>query len=132
MASNACKLLCLILFLAFVAQGYGDSHPNDLSCHLSDLSIKQSKTGKIVQNKPEWEVRVKNPCLECRLHYIKLSCVGFNSVTPIDPSASFTHVRDVCYLRSGFYIHPREEVVFTYVWDTSSDFKLLDADIVCP
>ncbi|CAA7041564.1 unnamed protein product [Microthlaspi erraticum] len=121
MASNACKLLCLVLSLAFVTQleGYGD-------CQLSDIIVKQSRTGKLVQNKPEWEMKVTNLC-SCKVKNVKLSCAGFSSVTRVD--LYLLKVRDVCLLRSGTYAYPHSDIVFTYVRDTIYDFKVLSADL---
>ncbi|KAL9288847.1 hypothetical protein AtEden1_Chr4g0310861 [Arabidopsis thaliana] len=123
MASNACKLLCLVLFLAFVNQGYGD-------CSLNSLSVKQSKTGKLVQNKPEWEVRVTNPCNNCKFQNTELLCVGFNSVTPIDTSLLLKS-GEACLVNAGKFIVPHVDIVFKYVWDTSFDLKVIDGVMVC-
>ncbi|XP_010437953.1 PREDICTED: uncharacterized protein LOC104721622 [Camelina sativa] len=124
MASNACKLLCLVLVFAFINQGYGD-------CHLNYLSVKQSKTGKMIENKPEWEVRVRNPCIRCKFQYAKLLCVGFKSVTPV-PTSSLSKSGDICLLNAGNFIFPHVDFVFKYVWDTSFDLKVIDGVIVCP
>ncbi|CAN8273268.1 unnamed protein product [Cochlearia groenlandica] len=112
MASNACKVLCLVLFLAFTTH------------------VKQSKTGKLVQNKPEWEVRVTNPC-QCRFQYTSLSCPGFNSVTPV-PTSLVSKSGDSCLLNAGKFIVPHVDFVFKYVWDTNFDLKVQDGVIVCP
>ncbi|KAF8110896.1 hypothetical protein N665_0078s0086 [Sinapis alba] len=122
MASNACKLLCLVLFLSLVIQGYGE-------CQLSSLSVKQSKTGKLVQNKPEWEVRVTNPC-QCKFQYTKLSCAGFQTVTPVATSF-LSKTGDICLLNAGKFILPNVDFVFKYVWDTSFNLKVIDGVIVC-
>ncbi|KAL1210375.1 hypothetical protein V5N11_006706 [Cardamine amara subsp. amara] len=124
MASNACKLLCLVFFFALVTQGYGE-------CKLNYLTVKQSKTGKMVQNKPEWEVRVANTCTRCKFQYAKLSCVGFKSITPIDTSL-LSKSGELCLLNGGNLIYPHMDVVFKYVWDTSFDLKVIDGVIVCP
>ncbi|CAN6911802.1 unnamed protein product [Brassica oleracea var. botrytis] len=79
MTTNACKFLCLILLFAFVSQGFGCSRS------FSDIYLKQSKTGKMIKNTPEWEVRVTNPCT-CTGIDIVLTCVGLKSLTPIDHS----------------------------------------------
>ncbi|ESQ53967.1 hypothetical protein EUTSA_v10027554mg [Eutrema salsugineum] len=112
MAPNACKLLCLVLLFAFIIHGDGN-------CQLNDLSVKQSKTGKLVQNKPEWEFQ-----------YTKLSCVGFQSVTPVDTSV-LSKSGDMCLLNAGNFTMPHVDFVFQYVWDTSFDLKVLDSVIVC-
>ncbi|WZZ24152.1 hypothetical protein YC2023_007553 [Brassica napus] len=122
MASNSCKLLCLVLFLALVIQKFGD-------CQLNYLSVKQSRTGKLVQNKPEWEVRVTNPC-KCKFQYTKLSCAGFQSVTPV-ATLLLSKTGDVCLLNAGNFILLNVDFVFKYVWDTSFDLKVIDGVVVC-
>nr|VDD48291.1 unnamed protein product [Brassica oleracea] len=132
MASNSCKLLCLVLFLALVIQVIFYIYIYRLYysyCQLNYLSVKQSKTGKLVQNKPEWEVRVTNPC-KCKFQYTKLSCAGFQSVTPVATSL-FSKTGDVCLLNAGNFILPNVDFVFKYVWDTSFDLKVIDGVVVC-
>ncbi|CAN6911798.1 unnamed protein product [Brassica oleracea] len=91
--------------------------------------INNSKTGKLVQNKPEWEVRVTNPC-KCKFQYTKLSCAGFQSVTPVATSL-LSKTGDVCLLNAGNFILPNVDFVFKYVWDTSFDLKVIDGVVVC-
>ncbi|KAG7540705.1 hypothetical protein ISN45_Aa07g008740 [Arabidopsis thaliana x Arabidopsis arenosa] len=122
MATNvACKFLCLVLFFAFVTQGYGDDFYS-----LKSLFVRQSKTGKMVGNKPEWEVKVLNSS-PCSFGQTKLSCVGFQSVTPID-SKVVSKSGDTCLLADGGYIH---DFSFKYVWDTSFDLKVIYGEIGC-
>ncbi|AEE86005.1 hypothetical protein AtNW77_Chr4g0310701 [Arabidopsis thaliana] len=121
MATNACKFLCLVLLFAFVTQGYGDD-----SYSLESLSVIQSKTGNMVENKPEWEVKVLNSS-PCYFTHTTLSCVRFKSVTPID-SKVLSKSGDTCLLGNGDSIH---DISFKYVWDTSFDLKVVDGYIAC-
>ncbi|CAH2046272.1 unnamed protein product [Thlaspi arvense] len=120
MAAKGCKLICLLIFFAFVAQGYG--------CDVHRLTLTQSKTGKMVKNKPEWEVRVTDPCT-CSFLDVKLSCTGFESAIIINKSV-LLKTGDECILNDGRPIH-YGDYVFKYVWDTSFDFKITDATIAC-
>ncbi|ESQ39712.1 hypothetical protein EUTSA_v10001075mg [Eutrema salsugineum] len=121
MEAKACKLICLLIFFAFITQGYG--------CDRFSLTLTQSKTGKMVKNKPEWEVRVKNPCT-CVFFDIQLSCADFKSVTTIDSSV-LSKTGDVCLLMNGQRLDGEEEYVFKYVWDTIFNFKIADSTIAC-
>ncbi|KFK31524.1 hypothetical protein AALP_AA6G123800 [Arabis alpina] len=120
MASH--KLICLVIFFAFITQGYG----------CEELTLTQSKTGKMVQNKPEWEVKVTNSC-PCQFLNTRLSCTGFKSVTPVEISvlAKPTSGDDACLLNNGLIISKNENLSFKYVWDTSYDFKIIYTDINC-
>ncbi|XP_010447439.1 PREDICTED: uncharacterized protein LOC104730064 [Camelina sativa] len=124
MATKACKFLCLVLFFAFVTQAYGEDAGDFYS--LKSLSVKQSKTGKMVKNKPEWEVKVMNSS-PCFFVTTTMSCVGFQSVTPI-PDSVVSKSGDTCLLSRGSAIH---DFSFKYVWDTSFDLKILSGSIAC-
>ncbi|CAF2068554.1 unnamed protein product [Brassica oleracea var. botrytis] len=105
MATNACKFLCLILLFDFVAQGFWCSRS------FSDISLKQSKTGKMIKNTPEWEVILTNP-YSCTGTDIVLSCVGFKSLTPIDRSQISVSGNE-CSLINNLY--GETDFVFKYV-----------------
>ncbi|CAN7124432.1 unnamed protein product [Brassica rapa subsp. narinosa] len=110
----ACKFLChLIIFaiITFVVQGF---------CGLDNVTLKQSKSG-MVQNKPVWKVTLMNPC-RCPLTNLKLSCTGFQSVVPVD---TLTKTGDVCLLKKDIL----GTFVFTYVWDTSFELKVISGTI---
>ncbi|KAF8110895.1 hypothetical protein N665_0078s0085 [Sinapis alba] len=121
MATNACKFLCLILLFAFVSQGFGCSRS------FSDISLKQSKTGKMIKNTTEWEVKLMNPC-SCTGTDIVLSCVGFKSLTPIDHS-QISISGDECSLINNLY--GETDFVFKYVWAKEFDIKIMSGDIAC-
>lgn len=88
--------------------------------------MKQSKTGKMVKNKPEWEVKVTNDS-PCFFTETALSCVGFQSVTPI-ASSVVSKSGNTCLLDGGQALH---DFSFKYVWDTSFDLKIIAGSIAC-
>ncbi|KAG2245286.1 hypothetical protein Bca4012_022612 [Brassica carinata] len=121
MATNACKFLCLILLFAFVSQGFGCSRS------FEDIYLKQSKTGKMIKNTTEWEVKLTNPC-SCTGTDIVLSCVGFKSLTPIDRS-QISISGNECSLINNLY--GETDFVFKYVWAKEFDIKIKSGDIAC-
>ncbi|KAJ4913690.1 hypothetical protein Rs2_08311 [Raphanus sativus] len=121
MATNACKFICFILLFAFVSQGFG------CSGSFSDIYLKQSKTGKMIKNTPEWEVRLTNPC-PCIGTDIVLSCVGFKSLTPIDRSQISVSGNE-CSLINNLY--GETDFVFKYVWTEEFDIKIKSGTIAC-
>ncbi|KAK7815343.1 hypothetical protein CFP56_001735 [Quercus suber] len=72
------KFLCVLFVLSFVGKG-------NCECNLSQVTIKQSKTGEVVQQKPVWSVTINNGC-PCSQSDLKLSCNGFQTVKPVDHS----------------------------------------------
>ncbi|CAH8353507.1 unnamed protein product [Eruca vesicaria subsp. sativa] len=116
-----CKLLCLLILVTFVTQGYG--------CDRSNLTLKQSQTGNLYKDVTEWEVRLTNPC-PCDFKNVKLSCAGFQSVTTIDKSVLSKSGND-CLLIDGQAVGYKSDYVFTYVWATSFDFSIIDAAAAC-
>ncbi|KAF8110894.1 hypothetical protein N665_0078s0084 [Sinapis alba] len=123
MTTNACKFLCLILLFAFVSQGFG--------CHgegtFEDVILKQSKTGKMIKNTPEWEVKLTNPCT-CTITHLMMTCVGFQSLTPIDPTQmSISGNECKVYSLSG----GGTVFVFKYVWAKKFDIKIQSGGVAC-
>ncbi|VVB08083.1 unnamed protein product [Arabis nemorensis] len=87
----------------------------------------------MVQNKPEWEVKVTNPT-PCTFSNTKLSCTGFKSITTINSSVlSKPGGDDACLLHTGYNDRLRggEHVAFKYVWDPRYDFKIASTEIAC-
>ncbi|KAG2261909.1 hypothetical protein Bca4012_013425 [Brassica carinata] len=116
-----CKLLCLLILVTFVSQGYG--------CDRSNLTLKQSKTGNLYKDVTEWEVRLTNPC-PCDFKNVKLSCTGFKPVIPIDKSVLSKSGND-CLLINGQSVGYKSDYVFRYVCATSFNFKILNATSAC-
>ena len=110
-----------IIFLPLENLGFGCSRS------FSDISLKQSKTGKMVKNTPEWEVTLTNPC-SCTGTDITLTCDGFKSLTPIDPSQILV-AGDECSLINNLY--GETDFVFKYVWAEEFDIKIKSGEIAC-
>ncbi|CAF2147489.1 hypothetical protein BRARA_A00576 [Brassica rapa] len=121
MTTNACKFICLIFLFAFVSQGFG------CQGSFEDIYLKQSKTGKMIKNTPEWEVRVTNPCT-CTCTDIVLTCVGFKSLTPID-RLQLSISGNECKMTNNLYGH--SDFVFKYVWAKKLDIKMESGGIAC-
>ncbi|VVB08084.1 unnamed protein product [Arabis nemorensis] len=83
----------------------------------------------MVQNKPEWEVKVTDTN-SCEFMNIKLSCTGFKSVTTIESSV-LSKADNGCLLNNGHGLFYQGSFAFKYVWDTRYDFKIIDATIAC-
>ncbi|XP_073223477.1 uncharacterized protein [Cicer arietinum] len=86
------------------------------SCPLKSLNTVQTKTGKVIQGKPEWNVLVTNNCI-CSQSQIKLACKGFQSVQKIDPLI-LSKNGDNCLLSNGHILVDSDREAFTYAWDT--------------
>ncbi|KAJ4873897.1 hypothetical protein Rs2_44342 [Raphanus sativus] len=113
MATNACKFIASFSCLPFVS---------------SDIYLKQSKTGKMIKNTPEWEVRLTNPC-PCIGTDIVLSCVGFKSLTPIDRSQRYRYL--VTSVRSSTIYMAKLTLFFKYVWTEEFDIRSSSGTIAC-
>lgn len=104
-------------------------------CGPSDIEISQSKTGKKVQNKPEWKVTIQNKCV-CTQQDIELDCKGFQTTEPIDPSilAVNQNATGECLIvKDGGILHGSrvDQVVFNYAWDTQFPFKAIATSSLC-
>ncbi|KAK9936846.1 hypothetical protein M0R45_013668 [Rubus argutus] len=109
------KFLCLALFCSLILGGECDD------CSSQKLHLVQSKTGKLVEDKPEWRVTITKTCT-CSQLAIQLGCNGFQTVEDFDPSM-MGPFGTVCYLHSGNVIPGHQSFNFTYAWDTFFPFK---------
>ncbi|XP_075636995.1 TPD1 protein homolog 1-like [Castanea sativa] len=116
------KFLCVLFVLNVVGKG-------NCQCTLSQVTIKQSKTGEVVQQKPVWSVTINNGC-PCSQSDLKLSCNGFQTVKPVDPSV-LSQSDNECLVNNGLPVQPSSSVSFTYAWDTSFSFQPLSSQINC-
>ncbi|GLT77123.1 hypothetical protein SLA2020_487370 [Shorea laevis] len=116
------NFMILVFFLSIISQGR-------CQCHPKEFSVSQSETGVKVENKPEWNVTINNPC-SCAQFNVKLSCDGFQSVKPMDPSILQKSEAE-CLVDNGNPIAPHSSFSFTYAWDTSFPFNPLDSGITC-
>ncbi|KAK7295555.1 hypothetical protein RJT34_18465 [Clitoria ternatea] len=118
------KLLSLIIFIGLFLRG-----EDAASCTLRDLSISQQGTGNWAHGMPELKVSVTNNC-ECSQSQVKLNCKGFQTYKAEDPSI-LSISGDVCLLKSGQPISPKETVQFLYAWDPQFPFQPLSSVSQC-
>ncbi|KAG6591555.1 hypothetical protein SDJN02_13258 [Cucurbita argyrosperma subsp. argyrosperma] len=100
----------LILFLSFINEGFGAG-----SCSLDTINIGTQRSGRVIGGQPEWNVQVINNC-DCPQKQIVLSCPGFQTVEPVDPSI-VSKQGDACLLINGGIVQPGSSVQFSYAWD---------------
>ncbi|XP_057416144.1 uncharacterized protein LOC130710797 [Lotus japonicus] len=121
MADSTAKLLSITFFLVLISQGYGQ-------CYLRDLSLLQTRTGNIVQGKPEWIVSITNKCA-CVQSDVMLNCRSFKTVEKIDPSV-LQVLGDECLINYGNPIY-HDAFNFTYAWDRPTSFFPISSQISC-
>lgn len=85
-------------------------------CDLNNLVIGTIRSGRTIQGKSEWNVVVTNTCSNCTQSSIKLQCIAFQTLVPIDPSI-VTVRYNTCLLINGRPLPPSGTVNFSYVWD---------------
>nr|XP_004488710.1 uncharacterized protein LOC101488567 [Cicer arietinum] len=103
-------LRCLIstIFLTLLIKGFN-------GCSLNDFTIGTTRSGKEIGNMPEWNVVVINNC-NCTQSHITLSCVGFKTLEPVDPSILSVTDNNSCLLIKGNPLPGHGTVKFSYVW----------------
>ncbi|KAK8970241.1 hypothetical protein KSP40_PGU017131 [Platanthera guangdongensis] len=99
-------------------------------CRTSDIAIHQSRTGRIVEGKPEYEVHLSNRC-HCPLSRIVVRCYGLSSVETVDPRLIRPLDGERCLVGGGGPIAPGALVRFKYAWMTPQDFPLVASRIRC-
>lgn len=118
-----CTYVCVILICDNVA-GI-DCQP----CDLNSIKVAQSRTGKTVQNKPEWKVSITNDCI-CTQTQVVLDCTGFRTVKPVAGSIlSVTGSR--CLVNNGQPVLQSQPISFTYAWDSSFSFSPVSSLVSC-
>lgn len=100
----------LILFLSFINKGSATGN-----CSLDTINIGTQRSGREIGGLPEWNVQVINNCA-CLQKQIVLSCPGFQTVEPVDPSI-LTKQGDACLLINGGIVLSGSAVSFSYAWD---------------
>ncbi|KAK7318984.1 hypothetical protein RJT34_03693 [Clitoria ternatea] len=121
MGDSTYKVLCAVIFLVLISHGYSQ-------CSLKDLSVTQQKTAVKVKGKPEWNVTITNNC-PCVQTNVKLNCVGFQTVEPIDVTI-FSVSGDSCLVNAGQPIY-RDPITFKYAWDNSFPLNPNSSVIAC-
>ncbi|KAJ4824980.1 hypothetical protein Tsubulata_014354 [Turnera subulata] len=96
-------------------------YPRNCQCAgASAITVEQTKTGQVVEGKPQWSVTVTNTCL-CTQTNVYLSCNGFQSVENVD-SSILSKQGDECLVNSG---NPVQKLTFTYTWDQEFPFTVV-------
>ncbi|KAJ4824983.1 hypothetical protein Tsubulata_014357 [Turnera subulata] len=117
------NILLVIFFLGFITQG------NCQCPGVSSLTIVQTKTGKLVANKPEWKLTISNTCICSQLN-VNLACNGFQSVETVDPSV-LSKQGDLCLVNNGNPIAGKQQFSFTYASDQEFPFKAVQSQVGC-
>ncbi|XP_074579016.1 TPD1 protein homolog 1-like [Curcuma longa] len=125
MAASLHKLFfsALLLLLCSVDEGQGGA-----PCSSADISIRQSRTGGVVEGKPEYEVSVSNGC-RCLQSKVVLRCYGLSSVEPVNRRAIRPVDEERCIVGDGRAISRGTPVRFKYAWMTPQDFPIVSTQI---
>ncbi|URE38190.1 hypothetical protein MUK42_07353, partial [Musa troglodytarum] len=70
------------------------------TCGVSDIAIRQRKTGATVEGKPEYEALVSNKC-RCPQSKVVLRCYGLSSVEAVDRRAIRAVDEERCIVADG-------------------------------
>ncbi|XP_047970181.1 TPD1 protein homolog 1-like [Salvia hispanica] len=100
--------IAVLSILCFISTAFG-------KCGVNELVIGTVRSGRQIGGKPEWNVQVVNNC-NCSQSNIVLTCSGFQTVKPVDPSI-FQRNGDHCSVNGGRPLLPRADVKFSYAWD---------------
>uniref|UniRef100_A0ACD5ZW86 Uncharacterized protein n=1 Tax=Avena sativa TaxID=4498 RepID=A0ACD5ZW86_AVESA len=100
------------------------------TCKLSDIQISAAKTGKLVEGQSEYKVTIDNRC-SCPQAGVKLRCLNFPSVEPVDGSKIRRVGSQLCLVANGGPITPGSPVTFTYAWKTPQEFTVVSANPRC-
>ncbi|CAN0899347.1 Protein TAPETUM DETERMINANT 1 [Linum grandiflorum] len=99
-----------IVLLLLATKGYCD-------CDLNSLTIGTTRSGNTRQGEPEWKVQVINNC-GCPISNLILTCKGFASAEPVNPSL-FRQINGTnCIVNSGNAIPPKASISFFYAWNS--------------
>ena len=81
---------------------------------MNNITIGTTRSGREINGMPEWNVVVTNDC-NCVQSHLTLSCVGFKTLEPVDPSILKVGDGD-CLLINGNPLPGFGTVKFSYVW----------------
>ncbi|KAG4982922.1 hypothetical protein AAZX31_10G108500 [Glycine max] len=102
------KYLFPILFLTLIVKG-------SCECSINNINIGTTRSGRVIQGQPEWNVVVINNCT-CTQSQIRLSCKGFKTSESVSPSI-LSIEGDSCLLINGNPLNSFATVRFSYAWD---------------
>ncbi|KAL1552244.1 TPD1 protein 1-like [Salvia divinorum] len=100
--------IAMFSILCFISTAFG-------KCGVNDIVVGTERSGRKNRGEPEWNVQVVNKC-NCSQSNIILTCRGFQTVKPVDPSI-FRRKGDYCLINGGRPLLPGADVRFTYAWD---------------
>ncbi|EXB80734.1 hypothetical protein L484_008514 [Morus notabilis] len=121
MAITVKSLIAIVIMSCLINKGLSGNN-----CSLDDINIGTVRTGREIKEKPEWNVTVINNC-GCAQKAIELSCKGFQTAEPLDPSTLLQSKQgDTCLLINGSSLEGFDSVRFSYAWDPP--FLLLPVD----
>ncbi|KAI0513573.1 TPD1 protein homolog 1-like [Dendrobium catenatum] len=123
-----CKLLKFFSVLATISLAIAGAR--SASCRSSDIVVHQTRTGRIVEGKPEYEVNLSNLC-HCQQSRVVVRCYGLSSVEAVDPRSIKPLDEERCLVGGGRPIAPGALVRFKYAWLTPQDFPLVASKILC-
>ncbi|KAL1566205.1 hypothetical protein AAHA92_01838 [Salvia divinorum] len=93
------------------------------------VKIEQVPTGRSIQSKPEWKVKISNQCT-CTLTLLKLTCPKFLSSIEVNPPVISIDVDGHCLVKTLNPLYGGEFVEFMYAWDPIQ-FQVLDFIETC-
>ncbi|TVU16848.1 hypothetical protein EJB05_37005, partial [Eragrostis curvula] len=114
--AKAVTLLILTILIVYHVQAEG----------LSVVRHPQEKTGKIVEEQPEYRVTIKNDC-SCPQADVKVRCYGVDTVEDLDKSKIHPLDDERCIIAEGKPIPKGAAVIFTYAFQTPQDFPVVSA-----
>ncbi|KAB2613015.1 hypothetical protein D8674_035331 [Pyrus ussuriensis x Pyrus communis] len=94
---------------------------------VKNLKIKHRPTGKIID--ATWNVTIINDC-HCSLLNVMLSCYGFVSAIPIDPSI-LRKSGDVCLINNKIPIYAHASFGRNFSWESDFPFNPLLSQVAC-
>ncbi|KAK4580619.1 hypothetical protein RGQ29_024313 [Quercus rubra] len=115
------KLLCVFFFLSLVSEG-------NCQCSLSNVSVVQSKSELVVQQKPVWNATINLDC-SCTLSDLVLGSKGFQTVLPLDSTIIVQSGNRLQVTANGGTIS--SNISFAYAWDTSFSFNPISGQPNC-
>ncbi|CAN6583058.1 unnamed protein product [Malus baccata var. baccata] len=118
MASRFVNFSLLVFVCSLIVGGYCQP------CTLDNLKIAEGKISDV-----KWHVTITNDCL-CSQQDVKLSCDGFQSAEPIDPSI-LSKSGGECLVNNGQPIYGNKNFNFDYASTTKFPFKPLSSQVAC-
>ncbi|KAG6390292.1 hypothetical protein SASPL_148024 [Salvia splendens] len=99
-------ILCVGLFEASMAN----------RCPTDSVKIEQVPTGRSIESKPEWKVKVSNQCA-CTLTLLKLTCPKFLPSIEVKPPVISIDEDGHCLVKTLNPLYSGEFLEFSYAWD---------------